>query len=171
MKAIDTLILVMAILLLFSQAATAQTGGNLDLSHSVIVGGGDSRSTNGPLTIDGTIGQPQAGTVSTGGTFDLRGGFWAYQTLLPTAAPVSIAGRVVGTGIQMTRVRIVLVELDNGLVRGARPNPFGYYHFDDLHVGAYLIRAQSANYRFTPSEIFVNLVAEFAGIDFLVESP
>src|SRR5262249_6787652 len=71
----------------------SQTGGSYDLSHNVI-GGGGSRSTGGTLEVTGTVGQPQAGTASSGGSYDLRGGFWAYHALVPTAAPVNITGRV-----------------------------------------------------------------------------
>ena len=52
----------------------AQTGDPYDLTWSTIdVGGG--RSTGGAYTLEGTIGQPDAGLMS-GGSYVLAGGFW-----------------------------------------------------------------------------------------------
>lgn len=48
-----------------------------DLSWNTIDGGGSMFTTSGgTFNLDGTIGQPDAGTMS-GGTFTLTGGFWA----------------------------------------------------------------------------------------------
>src|SRR5688500_19666884 len=48
----------------------AQSGGQFTITKSVIAGGG-GRASGGTFTVDGTIGQPVAGTNSTGGTFSL----------------------------------------------------------------------------------------------------
>src|SRR5438876_1482508 len=53
----------------------SQSGGSFVIQKSVIAGGGD-RSSGGTFIVDGTIGQNLAGVQSTGGTFDLRSGFW-----------------------------------------------------------------------------------------------
>ena len=47
---------------------------NYSIGWHKIAGGGGT-STNGPHSISGTIGQPDAGTMS-GGNFSLTGGFW-----------------------------------------------------------------------------------------------
>ncbi len=65
----------------------AQSGGGYDLSWSTIDGGGATFSTGGPYALGGTIGQPDAGTLS-GGPYTLAGGFWAgaaaqYRVYLP----------------------------------------------------------------------------------------
>ena len=52
----------------------AMTGGDYDLSWSTIDGGG-GRSSGGPYTLTGTIGQPDA-AWSAGGDYELLGGFW-----------------------------------------------------------------------------------------------
>lgn len=44
------------------------------LSWSTVDGGG-GKSSGGSYSLNGTIGQPDAGSMS-GGTFDLAGGFW-----------------------------------------------------------------------------------------------
>lgn len=47
----------------------------LDVSWFTIDGGGLMRSTGGAFELSGTIGQPDAGTMS-GSAFTLNGGFW-----------------------------------------------------------------------------------------------
>jgi hypothetical protein len=54
--------------------AHAQMGPNVDLSWSTIDGGG-AASTGAAFTLTGTIGQPDAGTM-TASSFELSGGFW-----------------------------------------------------------------------------------------------
>jgi hypothetical protein len=160
--------LVISVLLVAGvHSVTAQSGGAYDNWHNVIAGGGGSKSVSGSLSIDGTIGQAQAGTVSTGGNFDLRGGFWAYQSLAPTAAPVSVSGRMIfNTTVPKCRVRLVLVQLSSGIVRATMPNQLGYYRFEDLEIGTYLLRAESTNCQFTPSQQFLNLLDNLLDADF-----
>ena len=43
-------------------------------------GGGHMVSTGGGFELGGTIGQHDAGTVLTGGTYQLTGGFWSVAT-------------------------------------------------------------------------------------------
>jgi len=62
------------ILIMGFSPARAQTSGIYDLSWSTINGGG-GRSTSGTYTLEGTIGQPDAGLMS-GGDYVLAGGFW-----------------------------------------------------------------------------------------------
>jgi hypothetical protein len=53
----------------------AQSGGDYDLSWSLIIGGGETGLAGGNYLLGGAVGQPGAGTVS-GGQYDLEGGFW-----------------------------------------------------------------------------------------------
>ena len=64
----------------------ASSGGNYTLDWSTIDGGGGT-SSNGSLSLSGTLGQPDSGIVS-GGAYTLAGGFWAgaqadYRLRLP----------------------------------------------------------------------------------------
>ena len=74
--------------LAFRQAqhlALAQSGNGYDLTWNTVGGGGYtfSASTNGVYALGGTIGQPDAGTMSdSSGTYTLRGGFWAGAELV-----------------------------------------------------------------------------------------
>jgi hypothetical protein len=76
----------LAALLLVASIVLAQTGGGYDLSWSTIDGGGYTFSTGGDYTLGGTVGQPDAGSL-TGGGYTLVGGFWGgvaqYCVYLP----------------------------------------------------------------------------------------
>jgi hypothetical protein len=163
---------VIAAVLILHIAAMSQSGGTFDLTHNVIAGGGGSSSSGGAFIMDGTIGQPQAGTVSTGGTFNLRGGFWASQTLITTAATVSVGGRInVAGGGGVKRVRITLNQLSTGAVRTVMPNAFGYYNFEDVEIGTYLITAEGGDYQFSPPQILLDLKDSLTGVNFDAFAP
>ncbi len=63
-------------ILFFASTIYGQTGGNYQITQSVIASGGGQNSTGGNFSIDGTIGQPIAGTTSTGLSYSLSSGFW-----------------------------------------------------------------------------------------------
>jgi len=157
------------VILIFSVCAVSQTGGTYDLSHNVVASGG-SMSSAGQFVVAGTVGQGLAGTISGGGQYSLRNGFWAFQALEPTAAPVSLSGHITLTGdSEMSRVRLTLHNLSTGAVFIVRPNQLGYYHFGDLETGVYLLRPEGQGYRFSPTELVVSLLddleqADFAGV-------
>jgi len=48
------------------------------------IAGGGGTSTNGPYSLSGTAGQPDAGPTMTGGPYSLTGGFWALPLLVQT---------------------------------------------------------------------------------------
>ena len=50
------------------------------------IDGGGGAITGGVYAVNGTIGQPDAGTLN-GGGFDLTGGFWSFVTAIQTPAP------------------------------------------------------------------------------------
>ena len=60
--------------LLMALVAGASTP-EFEMSRSTIDGGGEMRSTGDDFELSGSIGQPDAGTM-TGGGFELAGGFW-----------------------------------------------------------------------------------------------
>ena len=81
----------------------------------------------------------------------------AFEVLVaPTAAPVTISGRVLtnlGRGIANARVAITD---QNGDVRTARTNSFGYYRFDDVAAGqTYIFNVTHKSYQFTPRVVSV----------------
>lgn len=56
--------------------AVATASGQYDLSWFSVDGGGWTWSTGGSYQLGGTIGQPDAGVVLNGGSYQLTGGFW-----------------------------------------------------------------------------------------------
>jgi hypothetical protein len=70
---LSLLLLVIAVAVLGVISATALAGYNLD--WWTVDGGGATSSTGGSYSLDGTIGQPDAG-ISSGGIYTVAGGFW-----------------------------------------------------------------------------------------------
>src|SRR5262245_33137573 len=66
--------------------AHAQSGGGYELTWSTVdSGGGTSASSDGAWSVSGTVGQPDAGTLS-GGAFTLQGGYWDGRGVIVPAA-------------------------------------------------------------------------------------
>ncbi len=77
-KVLLALAIVILIALTSSENVTtvvAQSGG-YDLTWNVIADGGAMFGAGGSYSLDGTIGQPDAGAMS-GGAYSLVGGFWS----------------------------------------------------------------------------------------------
>ena len=135
---------------LLAITACPQSGGAFVIQKSVIAGGG-GQVTGGIFTLDGTIAQHIAGTKSTGGTFELGGGFWGGGAAAP-AANVTISGRVF-TSDGLTGLRNAGVTLTDpqGVVRTVTTSSFGFYTFDNVAPGfSYTIRIVSRRFRFQP---------------------
>ncbi len=83
----------------------------------------------------------------------------------PTAAGVSVGGRVISpTGIAVNRARI-LVTMPNGEVRTAITNAFGYYQFDEIEVGeTYVFTVEHKQYTFNPQVL--NITDAVENLDF-----
>ena len=73
MKALIAWLLPLTVVTVIARAGVAQTGGAYDLRRNTIDGGGATFSSGGSYQVGGTIGQPDAGTLS-GGVFTLGGG-------------------------------------------------------------------------------------------------
>lgn len=67
-------------------------GQSFDLSWHTIDGGGATTSSGGAYTLGGSIGQPDAGEVLTGGPFELTGGFWLATQVTPPPCPGDLNG-------------------------------------------------------------------------------
>jgi len=66
-----TLVLVLIIFV----SGLALAAGSYDLSWWTVDGGGGTSSGNG-FTLNGTLGQSDAGSLASGGGYSLAGGFW-----------------------------------------------------------------------------------------------
>lgn len=143
----------------------AQSGGAFVIQKSVIAGGG-ARSASGTFMLDGTLGQSVAGTTSSGGAFQLGGGFWGGDTTA-TAANVTISGRVF-TSDGLTGLRNASVTLTDptGVVRTATTSSFGFYSFDNVAPGfAYTMRISSRRFRYQSQTVVPT--GDLANVDFI----
>ena len=110
--------LAIALLLGGAPAALAQSGGPYDLSwHNIGPGGSAS---GGPYSLDASIGQPDAATMS-GGSYTLTGGF------LPGGSTCALAGDLNGDG-QVT-------VLDIQMIAGAWPQATASFPYDQSGDG------------------------------------
>jgi hypothetical protein len=93
-----------------------------------------------------------------------------YQNIIagPTAAAVSVSGRVTtATGRGITNVRISLTD-SNGEVRTATTTSFGYYHFEDVQAGeTYIIGARGKHYSFTQPRQVLSVNDEMTNVNFI----
>ncbi len=150
--------------LIFAATVSAQTGGTFEITQSVVANGGGA-SANGNFGLTGTAAQSIAGTISTGGGFASRGGFW-QSFFAPTAALVSVGGVVLqdgGGGIFKARVSLT----DGGAVRTALTNQFGYFRFDDIEVGqTYIVSVSHKRFHFGNDTQVVFVADEITGLIF-----
>ncbi|MGI8642086.1 MAG: carboxypeptidase-like regulatory domain-containing protein [Pyrinomonadaceae bacterium] len=95
---------------------------------------------------------------------------WTIAQQAPTAASVTVGGRVLtiaGRGIANARISMTDV---NGEIRLARTNPFGYYRFANVSPGAtYVFSAAHKRFEFAPQVIIVT--QELADFDFVASPP
>lgn len=145
---------------------TAQSGGAYEIGRSVIASGGSS--TGGTFSLVGTAAQT-ATNNSSATPFAVRSGFW-QPNLGPTAASVSVSGRVttaMGNGIR--NVRVSLTD-SLGVVRSSITGAFGYYRFDDIEVGQNVVLSIAAKrYTFANPTRIVSVQEEVAYLDFTAE--
>ena len=75
---------------------------------------------------------------------------------IPTAAPVSISGRVLApNGAGLRNAQVVLTD-ENGATRTANTTSFGYYHFDGVSSGqSMVVSVNSKRYTFNTQIVSV----------------
>jgi len=140
------------ITVLFSLAVslTAQTGGSYQVEKSVVAPGGN-RSNGGVYSLESTTGQARAGGLFNASTFSAYTGFWTPDNLAPTAAGVSVSGRVTTPEGDPLGYATVLLTRADGVSRSALTGPFGYYLLTDVEVGqVYTVTVESKRYQFAP---------------------
>lgn len=96
----------------------------------------------------------QSSAMSGSGTFASN----PVPTILtnPTAASVSLGGRVYGpNGAPLRNVEVMMSE-QNGTTRVARTSAFGYYQFDDVEAGqGVILSVRTKRYQFQPQLVSV----------------
>ena len=149
----------------YAIVAPAQSGGGYVITQSVIAGGGGT-SNGDSYSVTGTISQSIAGTDSIGSAFRVRGGFWQSQ-FSPTAAMVTLSGRVSTAENQgISRARVTINSSD-GTTRTALTGAFGYFRFDDVEVGqTYIVSIHSKRFQFANPTQVVSVNDEITDLDF-----
>jgi len=86
----------------------------------------------------------------------------------PTAAQVSIGGRIINqTGRGVANAQIMMLD-QNGEPRYARTNPFGYYRFVEVAAGeTYIINVSHKRFTFAPRVLTVS--EELENLDFTAQ--
>lgn len=154
----------------FTAAAQAQvaTGGVYRIDQSLIASGGATDSSGGTYALNGSIGEAVAGTTSSAGVYSVKGGFLSSPALAPTAASVSISGRVQTLdGSGLINARVTLTDSMGG-TRTILTRKRGAFRFDDVEAGAvYIITVNSRRYTFAPQVISV--MENLADINFTAQ--
>lgn len=160
-----------------SYTSTLSAGGNND-SASMVSDPKFTSSSDLHLLLGGMTSLENGG-VSIAGVLDdidgnLRGAtpeIGADEQLGPTAAAVSISGRVVtSTGRGIRNVRLMIEGGDLPWPRVLRTNQFGYYRIDGLESGqSYIVTVDSKRFGFASPVRVVNVGDSVANVDFVAE--
>ncbi len=96
---------------------------------------------------------------------------WTLAELAPTAAEVSLGGRVLTSNRQgISRTLVTLIK-QNGETRSVLTNSFGNYRFHELPVGEiFVISVYHRKYQFNPASYVVTLKDNATDINFVGET-
>lgn len=128
---------------------------------------GDSRISALGYWIDGKV--LAAGRAWNGTNYDFA--IARYQNEGgPTAAEVSITGRVLTAGGNGIRNAVITLTSTNGTSQSVRTSSFGYFKFDGVESGAtVVVSVSSKNFRFNPSSQVVNVGDKVGELYFIAE--
>ena len=92
----------------------------------------------------------------------------SVQTLAPTAAPVTVEGRVLSDSGRPVYKALVTITDQYGVKRSAMTNMFGNYRFEGVSAGeTYVIAVSHKQYRFPGSPALINVNDRIAELDFV----
>ena len=93
-----------------------------------------------------------------------------FPPFAPTAASVTVSGRVTtALGKGLARARITMTD-SNGTTRTAISNPFGYYHFNEVQVGAtYIFNVIAKQFSFQNSVQVISVDEQLENLDFVAD--
>jgi hypothetical protein len=153
-----------------SLAVDAQVASNppFTLEQSVIAaGGGTSANSGNVYKVEGTIGQPVAGTNSTNTSFAVRAGFFTPAPFGVTAAPAKISGRILtADGYGIPKVSVTMTN-GSGSPQTTLSSSFGYFSFDEVPVGeVYIVSVSVKQFQFSES-VRVIFVMQDTDVNFI----
>lgn len=141
------------------------TGGTFLIDKSVTKPAGDS--TGGSFGVTTTAGQAVTGNNLHGSTYMISSGFWTF-ILAPTAASVTVGGRVItahGFGI---RNAILTLTMQNGTSLTTVTGSLGYYQFSGVTAGQTVtITVRAPRYTFDQSVRVLNVSDEVNDFNFV----
>lgn len=168
MKNVLSLFCKISLVLFFIQIVSAQSGGTYQLTQTVSSTGGTS--SGGTYSIENTDGQPVAGSVPQSGNYSLYIGFWTPE-LVPTAAGVTIGGRILTANKQGIRNVVITLTTSTGATRTAVSSSFGYFSFQNVAVGeTCVLRVNSKKFIFSNPTRILTVVDEIGDLDFTAEN-
>jgi hypothetical protein len=92
-----------------------------------------------------------------------------FTPSVTTAANVSLSGQVRGGKIPLRGVTVMISGGGLSEPRTTITSSFGYYTFQDIPVGTYVIQVLSRRYNFPQPSIIINAEDNLTGLDFLAE--
>lgn len=88
----------------------------------------------------------------------------------PSAAHVSVGGRVTTAGGYGIANAQITISSADGSRRLARTNPFGYYRFDDVSAGEnYVLSVAAKRYTFNQPTMIVSVTEELTDVNFIAQ--
>jgi hypothetical protein len=94
--------------------------------------------------------------------------FVVLENLAPTAANVSVGGRVLSAQVHGIRNASVTLTDANGATRTVITSSFGYYRFDDVEVGqTYVVSVRSKRFQFSNPTQVIALLDELTDLTFV----
>lgn len=90
----------------------------------------------------------------------------AFETLIPTAAAVTVAGKVFdGEGNPASKAKVYMTD-SNGITRTATTNNFGNFTFEDVSAGGtYILNVYAKKWQFNP--LVVNVSEDIKDLTFM----
>lgn len=89
---------------------------------------------------------------------------------LPSAAEVSLSGRVVSAeGFGIAKARLTILNTSSGETFSIPTNAFGFYKFEGLEVGNYILTIEHKFFRFSESVKFIQASDTLAEVNFTAD--
>jgi CSLREA domain-containing protein len=135
--------------------------GGATLTHQLLTGSLARAAGSVALAVDPESNQPlttdQRGMPRFGQNFAPVVDIGSFQAQTPTAASVSVGGRVFDANRRPVANAFVSFTDANGSLRTTRTNPFGYFRFDSVVAGmTYIFEVKRKGFIFAPQAVFVS---------------
>jgi hypothetical protein len=139
------------------------------IEQSVIASGGTSEGGNSTFSVTGIVGQPIAES-SSGAPYAVRSGFITAAPLVPTAATVTVSGKVTTASGRGIRNVVVVMTDASGTVRRTNTTTFGYFRFTDVMPGGtYIFSARAKRFTFNQATQVRSVAEEISDINFVAD--